>query len=103
MRKRAALPVQAVKIEEEFKGVDFHSIRLEDRFIRTVETLSKQPDKFIRNTSENRAEAKAIYRMPGKDRTRHHTSLTITSSLWRKGFSLRRETGTLNHNLPCIT
>jgi hypothetical protein len=29
--------------EEEFAGLDFHSIHLEDRFIRTIETLAKQP------------------------------------------------------------
>jgi hypothetical protein len=50
-------------MEEEFAGLDFHSIRLEDRFIRTMETLSKQPDVSIWEASENRAEAKAIYRM----------------------------------------
>jgi hypothetical protein len=32
---------------EEFAGIDFHSIRLEDRFIRTMETLIQQPDASI--------------------------------------------------------
>jgi hypothetical protein len=41
----------------EFVGLDFHSIRLEERFIRTMETLIKQPDKPIGEASENRAEA----------------------------------------------
>jgi hypothetical protein len=44
-------------MEEEFAGLDFHSIRLEDRFIQTMETLFKQPDKSIWEASENRAEA----------------------------------------------
>jgi hypothetical protein len=52
---------------EEFDGLDFHSARLEDRFIRTMETLGKQPDKSIWEAGENRAEAKAIYRMLGND------------------------------------
>ncbi|MDR1985678.1 MAG: hypothetical protein LBP88_01745 [Treponema sp.] len=54
-------------LEEEFAGVDFHSTRLEQRFIRTMETLIEQPDKSIWEASENRAEAKAIYRMLGNE------------------------------------
>jgi hypothetical protein len=54
-------------MEEEFEGLDFHSIRLEQRFIKTMGTLYKQPDKSIWEASENRAEAKAIYRMPGNE------------------------------------
>jgi hypothetical protein len=62
---------------EEFAGLDFHSIRLEKQFIRTMETLMesdpqsmmknsgvkltrakmKQPDASIWCSSENRAEA----------------------------------------------
>jgi hypothetical protein len=42
---------------KEFAGLDFHSSRLEERFIRTMETLYKQPDKSIREASEDRAEA----------------------------------------------
>ena len=34
-------------MEEEFAGLDFNSSRLEERFVRTMETLSKEPDKFI--------------------------------------------------------
>jgi hypothetical protein len=52
---------------EEFAGLDFHSIRLEKRFIKTMETLIKQPDKSIWCSSEDRAEAKAIYRMMGNE------------------------------------
>jgi hypothetical protein len=42
---------------EEFVGLIFHSVRLENRFIRTMETLRKQPDTSIWYGSENRAEA----------------------------------------------
>ncbi|MDR3192514.1 MAG: IS4 family transposase [Treponema sp.] len=51
----------------EFAGLDFHSVRLEDRFIRAMETLMKQPDTSIWGASGNRAEAKAIYRMLGNE------------------------------------
>jgi hypothetical protein len=54
-------------MEEEFAGLDFNSRRLEKRFVRTMETLSKQPDKSMWFCSENRAEAKAIYRMLGNE------------------------------------
>jgi hypothetical protein len=30
--------------KEEFAGLNFHSARLEQRFIRTMETLIQQPD-----------------------------------------------------------
>jgi 5S rRNA maturation endonuclease (ribonuclease M5) len=53
---------------KEFADVDFNGARLEKRFVRTMETLSKQPDKSIRASSENRAEAKAIYNMAGNDK-----------------------------------
>jgi uncharacterized repeat protein (TIGR02543 family) len=52
---------------EKFAGLDFHAIRLENRFIRTMETLMKQPGTSIWEASENRAEAKAIYRMLGNE------------------------------------
>jgi hypothetical protein len=42
---------------KEFAGLDFHSLRLEERFIRTMETLIQQPDKSIREASEDRVEA----------------------------------------------
>jgi hypothetical protein len=54
-------------IAEEFADIDFHFIRLENRFVRTMETLIKQPDKSIWEASEDRAEAKAIYRMLGNE------------------------------------
>jgi hypothetical protein len=44
-------------MKEEFAGLDFHSVRLEERFVRTMETLIKQPDASIWEASEDRAEA----------------------------------------------
>ncbi|MHB9292580.1 hypothetical protein Holit_01681 [Hollandina sp. SP2] len=44
-------------MEEEFTGLDFHSLRFEERFVRTMETLIRQPDASIWETSEDRAEA----------------------------------------------
>jgi hypothetical protein len=70
-------------MEEAFAGLDFHSIRLEERFIRTMETLIRQPDTSIWEASEDRAEAKAIYRMLGNERcdreeiARAHREATI--------------------------
>jgi hypothetical protein len=52
---------------EEFAGIDFHSIRLEGRFVRTMETLIKRPDVSIWEASEDQAGAKAIYRMLGNE------------------------------------
>jgi hypothetical protein len=46
---------------EEFADVDFNEERLEKRFRKTIETLSKDPRKSIYGSSANRAEAKAIY------------------------------------------
>ena len=59
-------------LEEEFAGLDFHSLRLEERFIRTMETLIRQPDASIWEASENRAEAKAVYRMLGNESFDRH-------------------------------
>jgi hypothetical protein len=53
--------------EEEFAGLNFHSLRLEQRFIKTMGTFYRQPDKPVWEASENRAEAKAIYRMLGNE------------------------------------
>ncbi|MDR0707953.1 MAG: hypothetical protein LBF60_08800 [Treponema sp.] len=47
--------------EEEFAGPNFHSVWLEERFVRTMETLIEQPDVSIWEASEDRAEAKSIY------------------------------------------
>ena len=66
---------QTFNMEEEFAGLDCNSSRLEKRFIRTMETLSKQPDKSIWFCSENRAEAKAIYRLLGNEKLDHEEVL----------------------------
>ncbi|MHB9292066.1 hypothetical protein Holit_01154 [Hollandina sp. SP2] len=44
-------------LKEEFAGLDFHSVRLEERFVRTMETLIKQPGASIWEAREDRAEA----------------------------------------------
>jgi hypothetical protein len=62
MAGKTGLPMGA-----EFEELDFNSKRLEWRFIQTMETLSRQPDKSIWFCSGNRAEAKAIYRMLGNE------------------------------------
>ena len=51
----------------EFAVLDFNSKRLEQRFVQTMEILSRQPDTSIGFCSGNRAEAKAIYRMLGNE------------------------------------
>jgi hypothetical protein len=53
---------------EEFADVDFNEARLEKRFVRTMETLSKQPGSSIWASSKNRAEAKAMYNMAGNEK-----------------------------------
>jgi hypothetical protein len=54
-----------LSMQEEFASSNFNSSRLGKRFVRTMETLAGQPDKPIWFSGENRAEAKAICRMPG--------------------------------------
>ena len=58
---------QTFSMGEEFSDLGFNSTRLEKRFIKTMETLAGQPEKSIWSCSENRAEAKAIYRLLGND------------------------------------
>jgi hypothetical protein len=53
---------------EEFAGVGFNEARLEKRLAKTMETLSRQPDKSIWASSGNRAGAKAIYNMAGNEK-----------------------------------
>ena len=96
---------QAFNMEDEFAGLDCNSSRLEKRFIRTMETLSKQPDKSIWSCSENRAEAKAIYRMLGNvnlDRgeiLRTHREATIRRMMQSGGTILAvQDTTSLNYN-----
>jgi hypothetical protein len=96
---------QAFNMEEEFAGLDCKSKRLEKRFIRTMETLSKQADKSIWFSSENRAEAKAIYRMLGNDKLdredvlRAHREATIKRMAAHGGTILAvQDTASLNYN-----
>jgi hypothetical protein len=42
---------------EEFAEIDFNEARLEERFVRTMETLSRQPGNSIWTSAENLAEA----------------------------------------------
>jgi hypothetical protein len=37
-------------VAEEFAGLDFQSIRLENRFVRIMETLREQPDSGSKHT-----------------------------------------------------
>ena len=60
---------KGIDFEEEFKGIDFKSERLEKRFIQTMEELSKQPDKSIWLASGSRSEAKAVYRLLDNEKT----------------------------------
>jgi hypothetical protein len=57
---------ESFNMAEEFVDVDFNEARLEKRFVKTKETLSRQPDKSIWASGGNRAEAKAIYHIAGK-------------------------------------
>jgi hypothetical protein len=78
----------AFNLAEEFAGMDFNEERLEKRFRKTMETLSKDPRKTIYGGSANRAEASdcksaAIYNLPGNDKfskgeiLRAHRAATI--------------------------
>jgi hypothetical protein len=49
---------ESFNMAEEFADVDFNEARLEKRFVRTMETLSRQPGNSIWTSAENRAEAK---------------------------------------------
>jgi hypothetical protein len=96
---------QSFNMEEEFAGLDFNSARLEKRFVRTMETLSKQPEKSIWFCSEDRAEAKAIYRLLGNgnlDREevlRTHREATVGRMTRHGGTVLAvQDTMSLNYN-----
>jgi len=92
-------------MDEEFAGLDFNSSRLEKRFVRTMETLSKQPNKSIWFCSENRAEAKAIYRMLSNENLdreeilRTHREATVRRMVEHGGTILAvQDTTGLNYN-----
>ena len=81
-----------MSMSEEFATLDFNSSRLEKRFVKTMETLAMQPDKSIWFCSENRAEAKAIYRMLGNEELdrgeilRTHREATVRRMVTVHGF-----------------
>ena len=92
-------------MENEFVNLDFKSNRLEKRFIKTMETLAGQPDKSIWFSSENRAEAKAIYRMLSNDgldrdeilRTHREAAIKRIVQSGEKVLAIQDTTG-LNYN-----
>jgi hypothetical protein len=95
-----------LNMSEEFATLDFNSSRLEKRFVRTMETLAGQPDKSIWFASENRAEAKAIYRMLGNDSLdreeilRAHREATIRRMAQSEKTILAvQDTTSLNYNI----
>ncbi|MDR2783276.1 MAG: transposase [Treponema sp.] len=81
-------------MEEEFAGLDFHSLRVEERFVRTMETLIRWPDASIWEAGEDRAEAKSIYRMPANESFDReeiagaHRKATIRRIVEHKGYDL---------------
>jgi hypothetical protein len=96
---------QPFNMKEEFAGLDCNSSRLEKRFIRTMETLAKKPDKSIWFCSENRAEAKAIYRMLGNENLdreevlRAHREATLKRMVHHGGTILAvQDTTSLNYH-----
>jgi len=90
---------------EEFATLDFNSSWLEKRFIRTMETLAGEPDKSIWCCSENRAEAKAIYRLLNNEkldreeilRTHRETTVRRMAQSERTILAIQDTTG-LNYN-----
>ncbi|MHB9294075.1 hypothetical protein Holit_03201 [Hollandina sp. SP2] len=44
-------------MEEAFARLDFHSLRLKQRFINTMGTRAQHPDQSVWEASKNRAEA----------------------------------------------
>jgi len=67
MEKQAELVMPKISMKDEFIDLDFGSVRLEKRFLKTMEILGRKPDKSIWVCSKNRAEAKATYRMLSND------------------------------------
>jgi hypothetical protein len=90
---------------KEFANLDFNSVRLEKRFIRTMDTIMEQPDKSILYSSEDRAEAKAIYRMLRNEKfdlkkiIRTHQEATIQRMTAHGGTILAvQDTTSVNYN-----
>lgn len=59
----------------EFKNLSINCGKLINRFIRTMETLSKKINESIAGASENKAEAKAIYRLIANEKISEETIL----------------------------
>jgi len=94
-----------LSMAEEFAALDFNSNRLEKRFVKTMETLAGQPDKSIWFCSENRAEAKAIYRLLSNDKLdreeilRAHREATVRRMVQsEKTILALQDTTSLNYN-----
>jgi hypothetical protein len=90
---------------KEFAGLNFNSVRLEKRFIRTMDAMIEQPDKSIFCSSKDRAEAKAIYRMlrnekfDPKEIIRTHSEATIQRMVEHGGTILAvQDTTGVNYN-----
>jgi hypothetical protein len=89
---------------EEFADVDFNEERLEKRFRKTMETLAKYPRKSIYACGANRAEAKAIYNLPGNDKfnkdkiLRSHRAATIRRMEGRPLILAVRDTTSVNYD-----
>jgi len=72
------MEIKNFEIRREFAGIDFGSKRLEERFVKTMENLSKEPDKSIWLASGNRSEAKATYRMLSNEKLKDEEILRQT-------------------------
>ncbi|GHT98707.1 hypothetical protein FACS1894126_4430 [Alphaproteobacteria bacterium] len=90
---------------EEFEDLDFGSEQLEARFVKTMKTLSKNPEKSIYGSSEKRSEAKAIYRLLGngsfnlEEVKRSHKASTIKRIKDIGGVVLAvQDTSSINYN-----
>lgn len=57
------MTISDFNLKNEFENIDFNSKRLEDRFIKAMEQLAREPEKSIWLASGSRSDAKAIYRM----------------------------------------
>jgi hypothetical protein len=89
---------------EESADVDFNEAGLEKRFVRTMETLSGQPGNSIWTSAENRAEAKAIYNLPGNEKfdrdeiIREHRNGTIKRMAGEPVILAVQDTTGVNYN-----
>jgi hypothetical protein len=89
---------------EEFADAGFSEERLGKRFRQTMETLSKDPRKSIYACGANRAEAKAIYNLPGNDKfnkdeiLRAHRAATIRRTGGHPLILAARDTTSVNYD-----